>query len=36
MRPEFYAASASPGELLGLTELFQELHHNVSVRLEMD
>ena len=33
---EFYAASACAGELLGLAKLFKELHHNVSVRLEMD
>ena len=33
---EFYAASACAGELLGLAELFQELHYNGSVRLEMD
>ena len=33
---EFYAASACAGELLGLAELFLELHCNVSVRLEMD
>ena len=33
---EFYAASACAGELLGLAELFEELHYNVSVRLEMD
>ena len=33
---EFYAASACARELLGLAELFKELHHNVSVRLEMD
>ena len=33
---EFYAASACAGELLGLAELFKELHYNVSVRLEMD
>ena len=33
---EFYAASARAGELLGLEELFKELHYNVSVRLEMD
>ena len=33
---EFYAASACAGELLGLAELFKELHCNVSVRLEMD
>ena len=31
---EFYAASACSGELLGLAELFKELHYNVSVRLE--
>ena len=33
---EFHAASACAGELLGLAELFKELHCNVSVRLEMD
>ena len=33
---EFYAASACAGELLGLAELFKELHYNVSVRLKMD
>ena len=33
---EFYAASACAGELLGLTELFKEVHYNVSVRLEME
>ena len=33
---EFYAASVCVGELLGLAELFKELHCNVSVRLEMD
>ena len=33
---EFYAGSACAGELLGLAELFKELHYNVSVRLEMD
>ena len=33
---ELYAASACAGELLGLAELFKELHYNVSVRLEMD
>ena len=33
---EFYAASACGGALLGLAELFKELHYNVSVRLEMD
>ena len=33
---EFYAASACAGELLGLAELFKELHYNVSVRLEME
>ena len=32
----FYAASSCAGELLGLGELFKELHYNVSVRLEMD
>ena len=30
---ELYAASACAGELLGLTELFKELHYNVSVCL---
>ena len=33
---EFYVASACAGELLGLAELFKELHYKVSVRLEMD
>ena len=33
---EFYAASACAGDLLGLAELFKELHYNVSVRLEID
>ena len=33
---EFYAASACAGELLGLAELFKELHYKVTVRLEMD
>ena len=33
---EFCVASACGGELLGLAELFKELHYNVSVRLEMD
>ena len=33
---EFCAASGCAGELLGLAELFKELHNNVSVRLEMD
>ena len=33
---EFYAAGACARELLGLAELFKELHYNVSVRLEMD
>ena len=33
---EFYAASACAVELLGLAELFKELHYKVSVRLEMD
>ena len=32
---EFHAASACAGELLGLAELFKELHYNVSVHLEM-
>ena len=33
---EFYAASLCAGELVGLAELFKELHYNVSVRLEME
>ena len=33
---EFYASSARAGELLGLAELFKELHYDVAVRLEMD
>ena len=33
---EFYAANACAGELLGLAELFKELHCKVSVRPEMD
>ena len=35
---EVHAARACAGELLGLAELFKELHYNynVSVRLEMD
>ena len=33
---EFHAASACAGELFGLAELFEELHYNVSVRLDMD
>ena len=33
---ELYAASACAGELLGLPELIEELHHNVPVLLEMD
>ena len=33
---EFYAASACAGELLGVAELFKELHYKVSVRLQMD
>ena len=33
---EFYAASACAGELLGLAELFKELHYDVAVPLEMD
>ena len=33
---EFHAASLCAGELVGLTELFKELHYNVTVRLEMD
>ena len=32
----FYAVTACVGELLGLAELFKDLHHKVSVRLEMD
>ena len=32
---EVYAASACAGELLGLVELFKELHYKVSVRFEM-
>ena len=32
---ELYAASARTGELVGLAELFNELHYKVSVRLEM-
>ena len=31
---EFHAASAFSGELLGLAELFKELHFKVSVRFE--
>ena len=31
---EFYAASACVGELLGLAQIFKELHYNVSVRLD--
>ena len=34
--PEFYAASACAEELLGLAELFKELHYDLAVRLEMD
>ena len=33
---EFYAAGACAGELLGLAELFKELHYDVAVPLEMD
>ena len=33
---QVYAASACAGKLLGLAELFKELHYKVSVRLEMD
>ena len=33
---EFFAASVCAGELLGLAELFKELHNDVSVRLEVD
>ena len=33
---EFYAAGSCAGELLGVAELFKELHYKVSVRLEMD
>ena len=33
---EFYTASVCAGELLGLPELFKELHYKVSVRLEMN
>ena len=33
---EFFAASVCAGELLGLAELFKELHCDVSVRLEVD
>ena len=33
---ELYAASACADELLGLAELFKELHYKVSVCLEMD
>ena len=32
----FYAASACAAELLGLAELFKELHYTVSVKLETD
>ena len=32
----FYGASACAGEVLGLPELFKELHYKVSVCLEMD
>ena len=33
---EFYADSACAGELLGLAELFKELHYDVAGRPEMD
>ena len=33
---ELHAASVCAGELLGLAELFKELHYKVSVRLDMD
>ena len=33
---KFYEASACAGDLLGLAELFKELHYNVSLRFEMD
>ena len=33
---KFNATSACAGEHLGLAELFKELHHNVSVRLDSD
>ena len=33
---ELYAASACARKLLGLAELFKELHYKVSVRLQMD
>ena len=33
---EFHTASACAGELLGLAELFKEIHYKFSVRLEMD
>ena len=33
---EFYAASVCAGELLGLAELFNELHYDVAARLETD
>ena len=33
---QFYAASACAAELLGLAELFKELHLSVSLKLEMD
>ena len=33
---EYHAASACARELLGLAELFKELHYDVAVRLEMD
>ena len=32
----FHEAIASAGELLGLAELFMELHYDVAVRLGMD
>ena len=35
-KAEFHAASAYAGEMLGLAELFKELHYKVSVRIEMD
>ena len=34
--PEFYATNACARELLGLAELFKELHYKVSIRLEID
>ena len=33
---EFHTATACAGKLLGLAELFKELHYNFSVRLGMD